>query len=236
MTELLTLPKVDYGKLKISLLGQLMGAKMTLALAAFDLAEPYSKDETRKDGVTPEFEHQVRIAAMALLLKGLDNQFLELLLCVILLHDLMEDYDISKAEIMQTIDDAARLRDPQYQGIVGRTVYEAVWCMTKTYRGKKKSPDHVFSDIANNALASLAKGLDRINNFQTMKDAFTPAKQVAYIQEGLKWFLPMLKEARKRFAHHMEAYMMVTTILKMQIELLVALNQDTIDEMKGSQA
>lgn len=58
-----------YHKLKISLKWRLVGAKYYKALAAFEFAENCSLGETRKDGVTPEFEHQVRIALFAFTLK-----------------------------------------------------------------------------------------------------------------------------------------------------------------------
>lgn len=226
MTDVtLVLAKPDYTKMRISLLWGLQGKGMTLALTAMLFAEDYSRGNTRKDGITPEFEHQVRQALFALLLKDISDIKLELLICVTLLHDVMEDYDVELQTLVNLLDGAA-LQNPKYAGLgsLGAIVAASVWAMTKTYKGKKKSPDSVFADIANDELASLAKGLDRMNNFQTMVGTFNLPKRISYVQEGLKYFLPMLKAARRKFVHHTYAYLNIETVIKYQIELLQVIN------------
>ena len=236
MSELLKLSQPDHAKLRISLIWRLQGAKMYKALACLDLGETYSKDQTRKDGVTPEFAHQIRIALHAFTLKGISDYKLELLICTILLHDIMEDYDVEATTIIKTIDDAAKRADHTYMGYDGAIVQASVWAMTKTYKGFKKRAEDVFKAIEDDELASLAKGLDRVNNFQSMVGVFKLAKRIAYIQEGLQYFLPMLKNARKRFPHHADAYLNIETVLKYQIELIQVINDtDYVESINSTQ-
>ena len=236
MSELLKLSQPNHAKLRIALMWRLQGAKMYKALAALELGESYSKGNTRKDGITPEYAHQIRIALHAFTLKGVSDYDLELLICVILLHDIMEDYNVERLIIMNVIDAAAKRADPKYDGNDGVIVACSVWAMTKTYKGVKKSPERVFDDIANDMYASLAKGLDRINNFQSMVGVFKLAKRIEYIQEGLKFFLPMLKMARKYFPHHLDAYLNIETVLKYQIELIQVINDtDYVESINSAQ-
>ena len=224
-----------YRKLMAALRWRLQGEKFYTALACLDLAEKYSlgiagktgivKEEDydiqfRKDGETPEFEHQIRIALLAFTLKNVPD--LEALICVILLHDLMEDYDVERDLIMATLMQHTGTQSKSRGW--ARRVYDAIWAMTKTYRGVKKSMEQVLADIADDPLASLAKGLDRVQNFQSMIRVFKLAKRKAYIQEGIDWFLPMLKKARKQFSYQMDAYLGIETLMKYQIELFVVIN------------
>lgn len=233
-TKQLVLTK-KYRKLMAALRWRLQGEKFHTALACLNLAEQYSlgiasksgivKEEAydiqfRKDGVTPEFEHQIRIALLAFILKDVPD--LEALICVILLHDLMEDYDVERQLILDTL---TQWTGPDSKNKAwARKVYNAVWAMTKTYRGVKKSMEQVLADIADDALASLAKGLDRVQNFQSMIRVFKLAKRKAYILEGIDWFLPMLKKARKKFSYQMDAYLCIETLMKYQIELFQVIN------------
>ena len=207
---------------------------MYKALAAFDLAEEYSLGQMRKDGITPEYQHQVRIALHAFTLKDLSHDKLEWLIATILLHDIMEDYDVEDYVIINTIDQAAKNADAKYAGNAGYLVHKSVWAMTKKYQGVSKSADSVFEAIGQDEIASLAKGLDRINNFQSMVGVFTLAKRIAYVQEGLKYFLPMLKKARKKFPHHADAYLNIETVLKYQIEMLQVINDTEYVEQINS--
>lgn len=121
----------------------------------------------------------------------------------------MEDYDIEHQIIID---------------LVGALNHKSIWAMTKKYQGVVKSQAQVFEDIANDMNASLAKGMDRIQNFQSMVGVFTLAKREAYVQEGKDWFLSMLKKARKKFPHQTDAYLNIETVIKYQIQLLDVIN------------
>lgn len=66
-------------------------------LKALSFAELYHTG-TRKDGYTPEFHHQIIICFTIINLRGIEAIEEECLVCA-LLHDVMEDYDISFDEM-----------------------------------------------------------------------------------------------------------------------------------------
>src|SRR3990170_8235289 len=85
-----------FQKKLLTLRNQLIGARFHHALAALEFAMKYHTG-TRKDGVTPEFQHQVEIALYALTLPDLMHR--EEVIATILLHDVREDYGVADAEI-----------------------------------------------------------------------------------------------------------------------------------------
>ncbi len=180
------------------------------ALVCLEFAKSYHTG-TRKDGVTPEFQHQVEIALYALTLPVL--RWREEVICTIFLHDVREDYGITDAEIMALFP-----RDPAK----GRRVADAVDAMTKTWRGVKRDEAELFERMANDPIASIAKGCDRIHNLQTMVGVFSVEKMVSYVEEAKALFFPMLKKARKTHAFQRTAYENIKFVLTSQIELIEA--------------
>ena len=151
----------------------------TLALNALEYAKNIHIG-FRKDGVTPEFQHQIEIVHyLRTLYKGL--LFPGETLAAAFLHDVPEDYDISFDEI---------------QTIFGERVCSAVMLLTKKYRGEKKDIVEYFNEMSRCPIASVIKGADRINNHQTMHPVFTDEKQISYITETAEHIIPMLKKAR----------------------------------------
>jgi (p)ppGpp synthase/HD superfamily hydrolase len=207
----------SYEKTRIALRWRLIGAGFHKPLKALDFLEKLTKEagekdpkvKFRKDGVTPTQSHQIGIASYTFTLKGVED-ILEDLLTVILLHDVMEDFNVTQSLIASEF---------------GTEVADAVWCVTKKYNGVVKSPEHVFSSIAHNVLAALAKGCDRINDFQSMHGAFTPAKQVKYLAKGSEFFRPMLKEARQYFTKYTDAFLNIEIVLGYQMQLLHTINK-----------
>lgn len=193
-----------YTKLELTLKNYLRGANYHLASLAFAYAKTFHVG-TRKDGVTPEFQHQIEIALFATTLKDLANE--ELLIAVILLHDIMEDYGVSKEKMIEKF---------------GLEVTEAVWCVTKKFKGVSRDADDLYRDMAENYLSSLTKGLDRIHNQQSMTEVFTEQKQIAYIRETEDHILPMLKKAAANFPSQYLAYMNIRVMIKSQIALIKA--------------
>lgn len=191
-----TNPQIRFDKLKISLKYYLLSKNYMNALRAFTLAKKYHSG-MRKDGVTPEFQHQLDICHYLLTLKWIENE--EDVLCAALLHDIREDYEIENSEILNTF---------------WANVAIAVECLTKKFKGDSKSYKNYFSQIANNPIASLVKGVDRINNINSMIWVFTSEKQLDYVRLVSQYFLPMLKEARENFPEQTYAYQNIETILR----------------------
>lgn len=197
----------SFEKRRISMRYWLLGRGYHKAVEAMEFAASYHTG-TRKDVVTPEFDHQISIAHyVRTLIDALDHP--EDTLCVVFLHDVREDFDVP--------DEVIRAR-------FGDRVAEAVEAMTKTFRGVKKDPQTVFDAIAADPIASVVKGADRIHNHQTMVGVFTHEKQQGYIAETERFFLPMLKRARRSFPRLEPVYENIKHLLLSQIDLIKAIH------------
>lgn len=191
----------------------LHGQGMTEVLRNMELNRRHFSG-TRKDGLTPAFDHHV---VQANFIRPLLPHLLfpQETLCVMFSHDTAEDAGLSPEEITR------EFRDREF----AERVATAVWLMTKKFRGgpgAASTPQEMFRGMAQNPIASIAKGVDRIHNLQSMVGVFTREKQEAYLDETEEFFLPMLKEAERLFPEQEPAYKQIRTVLKMQIELLRA--------------
>lgn len=195
-----------FEKTKIALEYYLIGKEYFNALKAFQLAREYHVG-TRKDGITPEFNHQIEICHYILTLKDIVNQ--ENAICTALLHDIREDYEIEHSVI---------------ESMFGADVADAVELVTKKFKGVNKSYENYFDSISWNEIASIVKGADRINNVSTMIGVFSDKKQLEYVSEVETFFLPMLKKARKNFPKQTYAYLNMETLLRQQVMFVKALH------------
>lgn len=206
-------PPEAASKRMIALRYWLLGASLHRALIALDFNQPYFGG-LRKDGLTPKFDHHVAQANFVrTLLPYL--MFPEETLCVVFFHDTAEDHGVSRTEI------AAVFSDSDF----GKRVADGVWRMTKKYRGgvgSAATPSELFAEMARCPISSIAKGVDRIHNLQSMVGVFTLEKQKAYLLETEEFFLPMLKRAEQAFPSQEPAYKIIRTFLKMQMELIRA--------------
>lgn len=196
------MPTFDEQKLFIR--AWLSGAGMNRAITAINLGLEWH-DGTRKDGVTPEFSHQLWQIQAARTLVGIAN--LEEVICTIALHDLPEDkkYDLSSVF-----------------HLFGVRIGDSVDAMSKKFFGKDvdKAPKNYYYIIGLDENASVAKGLDRVHNQASMPGVFTLAKMEEMMAETEEFVLPMLKEARKKFPHQEPAYSALRVRLKEQIHLI----------------
>jgi (p)ppGpp synthase/HD superfamily hydrolase len=203
-----------FEKKLLTLRQQLIGAKYYGALSALTFAMKYHTG-TRKDGVTPEFQHQVEIALYALTLP--DLKYREEIIATIMLHDVREDYHVTEGEIRELLKE----QPEEFINHVARAVEN----MTKEWRGSKKDEKLLFQAMADDPVASIAKGCDRIHNLQSMVGVFTVEKQKAYLIEVEELFIPMLKTARKRFPSQHTAYMNILHLMRSQVELIEAVHE-----------
>ncbi len=197
-----------YNKLLIALQNYLLGAKYYDALKAFNFAK-HTHVGTRKDGVTPEFQHQLEIALFITTLRDIDDE--EGAIIGALLHDILEDY--SYITVNQLTD------------LIGTNRVEPIILVSKYINGQQtyKFEQEYFHKIAQNATASIIKGADRVHNLRTMTDVFTIEKQQQYAYETQEFFLPMLKNACGNFPTQYLAYMNIRTMLKTQLEMVQAI-------------
>jgi len=148
--------KETYKKRLLALRYFLIGRGYFKAVDALEFASHYHTG-TRKDGVTPEFFHQVSIASYVRTLP-VPAEDMEDLITAVLLHDVCEDYGVSHELIAQRF---------------GERVSEIVRLMTNQENGIKIQKAVYFSRIGHNVLAALGKCSDRIHNFQSMIGVFS---------------------------------------------------------------
>ncbi len=156
---------------------------------------------TRKDGVTPEFQHQLEIAAYLITL----SIATESLLIIAILHDLQEDYP-EQWRIFQS--ELSTLLTPSEVNSL-ETLNKNLYDNTINY----------YAAVIKDMHAALVKGADRGNNIQTMAGAFSINKIREYISETETYVLPSLKEARRANPGYTQAFYNIETIIKNQIQL-----------------
>ena len=191
-----------YQKLEISLRYYLKGAKHFTALKAMDFASKWHRG-TRKDGVTPEFQHQIEIALYCITLKSLRDE--QAVITAALLHDTLEDYPESEASMMEEFD--------------SQTIHNC-----RLLNKNSKTTENYFKLIAMNPVTSIVKGADRVHNVNSMVGVFSKEKQKKYIAEVKEHFLPMLKTARKNFPDQLDAYFNIMHMLRSQVNLIEGSN------------
>lgn len=163
----------------------------------------------RKDNVTPELSHMVRMALSVTTLRDLLDE--EGTIICALLHDLAEDHGVSKQELAN---------------MFGEERAQSVWLATKKFRGENMyaadgGPSSVFYDaIAGDQRTSIVKGVDRYDNFSSMLEVFSHEKKIEYLVEGEDYFLPMLKAASFNFPEQYAAYANIRAHLKDQIAMI----------------
>jgi (p)ppGpp synthase/HD superfamily hydrolase len=198
----------QHDKMKVALRYWLLGASHCdsnyfICVDALEFASSFHTGK-RKDGVTPEFAHQVTIANyLRTLVPSIDHPAETI--AVALLHDVAEDYDVGFDELEMKF---------------GNRVATSVELLTKTHRGTKKSVESYFDGISKDPMASIVKGADRIHNLQSMSGVFTAEKKKAYVEEATEFIIPSLKAARRLFPSQEAAYENIKLVLNSQIELI----------------
>ena len=201
--------QLAFEKKRTALKGYCLGRDYVDVLRAITFAEQYHTG-VRKDGVTPEFQHQIEIALHATTLKGLSNADESILLQIIMLHDVVEDYNVSLLEI--------ELR-------FGSVVAKGVEVLSKVINGVKKSMTQCMREMTLNPLAALAKGCDRVHNVQSMRGVFNYAKQKTYGQEVREHFLPMLRRTRDLAPQYRQAINNIKNMLEAQVQWVEYLHE-----------
>lgn len=204
--------KRKLGSLRYRLQGMAMGdSRWYLALDALEFGHKYHQG-VRKDGMTPEYMHQVEQALYALTLLHHFMHPVETII-VIFLHDVREDYGVPHEQI-----------EDRY----GRLAANAVDNMTKTFLGIDRNPEEVFHNIALDPISSVDKGVDRIHNQSTMNGVFSLEKQIKYCKETREHFFKFLKIARRAFPQQELAYENIKFVLLTQVRVFEGANAQGI--------
>lgn len=194
--------QLQFAKEKTALKYYLIGRGYDKALKALGFAERYHVG-LRKDGKTPEFHHQIRIALAITQLKGILNE--ERCIILALLHDVQEDYQIPHETISMNF---------------GVVIADKVWKLTKKFEGEIKNKLDYIEQIALDADCSIVKGLDRCDNLESMIGVFSVSKMEEYAHEAVTIFLKMLRKASKLFPEQHPAYQAIMQRMKTVIKFV----------------
>ncbi len=209
--------QLAFEKKRTALKGYCLGRDYVDVLRAITFAEEHHTG-VRKDGVTPEFQHQIEIALHATTLKGLSNADESILLQMIMLHDVVEDYNVSLVEI-----------DLRF----GPVVAKGVEALSKIINGVKKPMVQYMRDLALNPLAALAKGCDRVHNVQSMRGVFNYEKQKSYAKEVREHFFPMLRRVRDLSPQYRQAINNIKNMLEAQVQWVEYLHESLATSLQA---
>jgi (p)ppGpp synthase/HD superfamily hydrolase len=201
-----------WAKQRTALRYWLQGKGYNRAAFAMTWAEQYHQG-LRKDGVTPEFAHQVAIASHLRCFYQL-LRYPEETIITSFIHDVREDYDVSDAEV----------RD-----LFGDLVADSTDAVTKVFHGVKRDPIEVFEKIAQFPIASVVKPADRVHNHASSVDVFGPQKMIEYATETREFILPMMKKARRTFTDQEPVYEALGLVLATQLSFADALAGARLD-------
>ena len=197
----------DYDKLRTAMRYWLLGKEWHIALKAMEMGID-AHDGERKNG-NPEFSHQMFQAQYARTLPSM--MYPEETLAVIFLHDIVEDHDVPISTIHAEF---------------GEMIGNGVDLMSDVdAQGNPRPLELYYPAMVSSPLASLAKGIDRMHNFQSMLDVFDLPKQERYIEETREHILPMMKAARKRYTQQEPAYQNIKHVLLTQMDLILAMHR-----------
>lgn len=195
-------------------------------LKAMELAMKYHTG-LRKDGFTPEFQHQIEIVSnLRLNVKNLLNPADTI--TVAFLHDLVEDYGIGSKYWETQKERLEGLKPVTLEFIrkhFGETVMEAVDKISKMADGVSKSKNTYFKGISECPIASIDKLEDRDQNLDSMLNAFTMRKQLSYCDEVVDHFLPMAKVAARNFPEQAAAYLMLKNKLISKVKAVRGMSE-----------
>lgn len=190
--------------LKTSLRNYFAGKGYQIAIKA--LNEVCKYPGLRKDGVTPIFVHML---STAYYLKSFDHLFhktADVYFAVALLHDSVEDGFTSGNDISKSY---------------GENISRYVAILDKSGRVESS----YYKALAEDPVASVIKGSDRIHNCQTMVGVFSIEKQRKYIEETRSKVIPMLEQAADNFSWLDPIYENIKLVLSSQLQLIEQMHE-----------
>ncbi len=199
----MTEEQAKHNKHLVFLRGLLTGMGYFMPLRALELAREYHVG-LRKDGKTPEFQHQVEILEIfSPVLVHCANP--RIVVAGTMLHDTPEDYAGS---------------EPRIEKECGYRVAQVARGMNKT----GMTMEEYCKQLAEDEDLSILKGGDRLHNTRTMQ-CFTDEKIAKYIKETREHILPMLKKARRNFPHQSLVYVYLSQGIEANLRWAEALLQ-----------
>lgn len=208
----------EFDKLKLTIRAQLLGMAQLdesylMCVRALDYASEIHTG-FRKDGVTPEFYHQLSLVGFALtqirnmrhvaLTQIRNMPHAATIIGTLLLHDTYEDNQHLEDEIRQKFAE----------------LIEYVIRSSKIRRGVKLKTQEYIDEVALCIVCSIVKLIDRLHNLSTMLGVFTEEKLREYVEETEKYYFPMLKKAKRLFPEQNALYELMKSVLHLQLNAI----------------
>lgn len=187
-------PNVD--KMYTYLRGYCVGAKMEQSIKALQFAREKHKDQMRKDGL-PYIAHPLSLACYAVALGLRDDD----IIATLLLHDVCEDCGV-------TVDNLPSnekvKRGVKYMTVTKLDISEDKITTKKRY----------YKELLESKEALLCKGFDRYHNLTDMPFALTNDSIGKNAAETELFLLPVLKEAKEKWADLSDILFVLRTNIK----------------------
>lgn len=159
--------------------------KMSQTLKALVIMKEKHAGQFRKgEDHLPYIVHPLKMACHALSMQLFEDE----LIATLLLHDVVEDCNVSAEEL--DVNDIVRenVNNVSYKKLEGRT--------------KEESIAEYYKKIYGSRIACLVKLIDRCNNVSTMATSFSRERLVKYIGETEKYVLPLLEYVKKTYPEY----------------------------------
>ena len=174
--------------------------RYTEALTAIRVMKKAHEGQFRKgkDHI-PYIFHPLLMACHAFAL-GIDD---DELISTILLHDVLEDCDVTEEELG-----------------VNAAITEAVKLLSYTEpdgMSEEEAMERYYCGIASNRIATIVKLLDRCNNVSTMAMGFTRKKMAEYIEETERYVYPLFDIVKENY----DTYYNAAFLLKYQMKSIL---------------
>lgn len=206
----------EYSKLKLVLEQRLLGMadvspRYFVVIEALRYAEKIHSG-TRKDGVTPEFYHQLSILGRAMSMHPLLIDPASVYVAI-LLHDAPEDYkEIIHDLIVKFPEDS--------HNALALSKYRFKHRYGTTFDTEAKVYQDYMDELAQSPVLSVVKLLDRLHNLSTMPGVFNKDKMLRYIKEVDEYFMLMLKQAKRLHPKQSNAYELIKSDLNLMTNTL----------------
>lgn len=160
--------------LRIKVTAQARGFNNTYR--AVYVAEELHKGQYRKSG-EDYVSHPARVTSLLLARKIYNDE----ILATALLHDVIEECDISEEELIHKYG-------------IDEKIVKNVRILSYD---KRESKDEYYKRIRENPACLLVKIADRCHNVSTMADAFSMEKMKEYVEETERYVLPLCEYGKK---------------------------------------
>ncbi len=166
-----------------------LSGDMAQTLRILPLMRKYHGKQVRKgrDGDIPYIVHPLTIACQCFALGVADDEIIP----VALLHDVVEDCGVTLEELPVTDAVRAALEELTFYKMDGES--------------KAEAKARYYAAIQKDRVAMLVKAMDRCNNVSTMAMCFSREKMLEYIEETLRYVVPLIDRLKKRFPEYEKA-------------------------------